>query len=274
LIALQSDPEGTTVVAIHRTEGRVFLSCFRKLPDGTFRSRLKTLLASSPHCWLTPVLTWGAERLVGFYGGQDLAIVDAASGMLWQWRKISRGGHVPPTSGVLLPIGAQKRPTLFANAGDKWVAYDGENKRLPATGYQWCPGVPPSSSIKSPTISSRFAPPLLEIAGLDENGAVFAARFHADEESIELLSSQVTTTNGGYRAAALASPGMVVAVSADRVDWLDAAGDRFRTVGKLDLAIPSAVACFAIQSTQETLVVCSDGFVTRISGRRRIAKVR
>ena len=119
-------------------------------------------------------------------------------------------------------------------------------------------------------ISSRFAPPLLELLGLDRNGAVHGARFHVEDGLfVELVSSQIATTPGGYLAAAFTGPTTVVAVAPRRIDWLDAAGERFRVVNKLDLAVPTAVACFALPSTRETLVVCSDGFVARVAARGR-----
>ncbi len=132
--------------------------------------------------------------------------------------------------------------------------------------------MPVSSSLKSVPLSCRYVPPLLELLGLDKNGAIHGARFHAEEGLIELLSAQVATTRGGYLAAARSGLSMVVAVAPGRIDWLECGGERFQVVNKLDIGLPAAVACFGAPSTQETLVVCSDGFVARIATPRRPSK--
>jgi tetratricopeptide (TPR) repeat protein len=270
--ALALDPEGTTVVALHRSHRQAVMSCFRKLPDGTFRSRAEARIATSPDCWLTPILPWGVERLVGFFDGQDLVIVDAASGMLWQRRQICADDGVAPRGAILVPVSSSDRPVVFTHDGPFWVGVAADGSRLPPCPYRWQPAAPVSSSLRTVPISWRFAAPLLELLGLDKNGAVHGARFHAEDGWFELVSAQFATTKGGYLAAALMGPSTVVAVATGWIDWLvDGADERFRVINTLDLGVPTAVACFAVPSTREALVVCSDGFVARVTapGRAR-----
>jgi hypothetical protein len=118
--------------------------------------------------------------------------------------------------------------------------------------------------LRSVPICSRFASPLFELLGLDNNGAVCAARFHAEDGVFELLKAQVAATEEAYLAAAFAGPTTVVAVSPQRIDWLDCSGDRFRVANRLELGVPAAIACFPLGATRAMLVVCADGFVARV----------
>ena len=267
--ALALDPEGTTVVAVHKSHRRAVMSCFRKHPDGSFRCRAEVPVSAAPDCWLTTILRCGAERVVGFFDGKLLWIVEAVSGMVWRQRQICEDASLAPRAAILLPIGSPSRMMVVTHDGALWYAVDADDRRLPPTSYRWQPALPAASSLQAVPISWRFAPPLLELLGLDQHGGVYGARFHVDDGSFELLSAQSATTQGGYLAAALAGPSTVVAVAGGRIDWLDGAGDRLRVVNTLDMGVPTTVACFAVPSSRETLVVCSDGFVARVAAPRR-----
>jgi hypothetical protein len=110
---------------------------------------------------------------------------------------------------------------------------------------------------------------VLKLAGVDQGGAVHAAEFYLDEESIQLLASRVATTEGGYLGAAHAGTNTVVAVSQKGVDWLSFHGDRFRLSQKVAIRLPLPVACFSSHS-RDALVVCSRGLVIRVAAPRRI----
>ena len=94
----------------------------------------------------------------------------------------------------------------------------------------------------------------------------------ADRGAIELVSAQVATTEGGYLAAARAGTDTVVAVARNRIDWLDRAADRFQIKAKLNVELPTAVACFPAPGAHETLVVCSDGMIAHVAPQRRARK--
>jgi hypothetical protein len=269
------DFDGTTVVIASMSADRTSsLACFRRHPDGSFRRHPETHIVPGPHGWLTPILPWGVERLVGFSDGHELLVIDAASGMLWQRVAITALAVGPPSTALLLSAGTASSPpesrfVVVTHDGSRWIVLSALGKMRYDTAYHWLPGIPASSSLPSPPISWRFVPPSLELLGLDSSGAIHAARFHAEESELELLSAQVATTPGGYLATARTGTTKLVAVSAQRIDWLDCAADRLHVVHKLDLGFPTAVACFASPSTQETLVVCSDGFVACVTAPRR-----
>ena len=73
----------------------------------------------------------------------------------------------------------------------------------------------------------------------------------------------------GYLAAARAGTDTVIAVSGNRIDWLDRSADRFHVKAKMNVDFPTAVACFPSPGTQETLVVCSDGMIAHVAPPRR-----
>jgi hypothetical protein len=255
------------------------MCCFRKQPDGTFRPSPGVRFPAMAASWLTPVLPWGVERLVGLADGQDLLIVDVASGVLWERRRIVAEGSPVPAAALLLPAGSPRRPrarwlVVLTHDGQQWIVLDEHGKLLHQTSYQWEPGVPASSTLRSVPISGWFVPPFLELLGLDKDGAVYSAHIHAEDGSVELVSEKVATTPAGYLAAARTGPNTIVAVSPNRVDWLDSGGDRFHVVDKLYLDLPLAVACYGSRSTQEALVVCSDGFIARLTAPPRTSTVR
>ena len=139
-----------------------------------------------------------------------------------------------PATAILLPSGALdesspkagswfSRMTARAGSSATWMAC---TRTL--TPFRWQPGIPGSSSLRSVPITSRFVPPCLDLLGLDANGAVHAAQFHAEDGSLELVAERVASTPGGYLAAARAGTNGVVAIAARRIDWLERAPSGFR----------------------------------------------
>jgi len=298
--ALAVDPEGQTVVALRRSHRGTLITRSLKRPDGSFRSRPESHLPvpdggvqrypsspilgprddaesrALPDTWLTPIVSWGVERLVGIVDGHGLLIVDAASGLHWGRLAIEPDSCNCPTTALLLATSSrngatESRLVVLTHAGPRWIVVDVKGKLLhQTTSQRWLPAAGGSSSVRSAPIAWRHVPPFLELVGLDQNGAAYAAQFYVDDGSLELLAEWVASTEGGYLAAARAGPNTVVAISWTGIDWLGHGADRFHLVHKLKLGFPTAVACFTSPTTQETLVVCSDGFVARVAAPRRV----
>ena len=133
---------------------------------------------------------------------------------------------------------------ILTHDGPRWIVVNENGELLHVTFFDWLPGLPGSSSLRSVPVAWQIVPPFVELLGLDGNGAVYGARFHGDRGAIELVSAQVATTEGGYLAAARAGTDTVVAVARNRIDWLDRAADRFQVKAKLNVELPTAVACF------------------------------
>jgi tetratricopeptide (TPR) repeat protein len=275
--ALTVAPDGQMVVALHETDRGTSMSCSVKGPDGSFRTRPEDEIPALSRSWLTPILPWGCESLVGLGDGQDLLIVYAFSGLHWGRLTLTGSPEDPPTAAILLPVGSklgtpEGRFVVLTHDGWRWIIVDPQGEPLRSTGYSWRPAVPVSSSLRCVPLAWRQVPPFLEMVGLDKNGAVYAAQFFVEDSVLELVGAQMATTEGGYLAATRCGTSMVVAMAATHIDWLSISGDRFHVFHKLHLALPTAVACFRSSSPHEILAVCSDGFVARIGAPQRLSK--
>jgi hypothetical protein len=108
------------------------------------------------------------------------------------------------------------------------------------------------------------------VTGLDAHGAVYSSQLCIEDGVLEVLSSLVATTHGGYLAASQYGHSRVVAVSADRLDWLGYRTDRFQLVRTLpEPGLATTVACFPSPTPEEVLAVLADGFVARFGAPRR-----
>jgi hypothetical protein len=163
---------------------------------------------------------------------------------------------------------------ILTHDGPRWVVCDLDGRRRTLTAFRWQPDIPVSSTLRSILITSRFVPPFLDLLGLDKNGAVHAAQFHAEDGALDLVAERVASTPGGYLAAARAGTNGVVAIAPTRIDWLDANVERFSLLRTVNVSLPSAVACFNSPTTREIVVVCADGFIARVVTPRRSSAAR
>jgi tetratricopeptide (TPR) repeat protein len=273
--SLAVDPDGQTVVVLRRSDRGAVISCCVRRPNGSFRSRPDDRLATDSQGWLTPILPWGVDWLVGVGDGHRLSILDAVSGTHRGRLTIAYSVEDPPATALLLPA-ATTRATqqdqfgVLTHLGARWILLDVHGQLLHQTAHCWRPAAPGPGGLQSVPLSWRYVPPLLDLVGLDEHGAVYSAQFSLENGRFDLLASRVATTEGGYLAATRCGTSLVVAVSRSRIDWLSNSTDRFQPVHKLNLSLPSTVACFPSSSPQEILAVGSDGFVARIAAPRRL----
>ncbi len=203
VIALAVDPQAQTLAALYESPRGLKLCCFWRRPDGSFRSRPEITLGSADRHWLTPILVLGADRLVGVSAGTSLFVFDAASGLPRQRLRIADEESDPPAAGLLLGGGpgstrSANPLTVLTHDRAHWVVLDPSDDQLSATGCRWLPPETGPHSLRSVPISSRYALPLLELAGVDRTGGLHAAEFHVDLKSVRLIASRVTTTEGGY----------------------------------------------------------------------------
>jgi tetratricopeptide (TPR) repeat protein len=295
ITALAVDPEGQTAVALRQSSRGTALSRALKRPDGSFRLRPDTYYPTSKGrapahapahttfsgpgapapgpstCWLTPVLLWGLERLVGLGQGDELLIIDASSGLIWRGLSLPHDESGPPTTAILIATGpplrnSESRLYVVTHTGPRWVLLDLDGRILcQTTSPRWLHGEPGFDSVQSAPVTWRYVPPFLEVLGLDKNAAVYAAQLYLEDESIELLTERSAATDGGILAAARCTTNKVVAVGRSQIEWLGYGADRFHVADKLKLGLPTAVACFASHATQETVVVCADGFIAHVA---------
>jgi hypothetical protein len=265
--AVATDIDGQVVVGLYTDEHRVVLAAFLRQPDGTFLRRPDFHFPASPQTFLTPVFTVGTSRLIGLAHGSELVVLEAASGLTHAHVSLRSAGHLATTA-LLLPHGEALR--ILTHSGPQWTLYDDQGQPVGRPILGWRPVGGGVTSRCSVPLSGTCLDGLVKLVGLDAHGAVHASQFWIEEGVLELLSSPVATTDGGYLAAAQTGPNRVVAVAAGRIDWLSDGSDRFQTVNSLtDQGLDKTVACFPSTSPEEVLVVATEGFISRIAVPRR-----
>ena len=234
--ALAVDPDGQAVVALRQTEHSSILSCSLRRPDGTFRTgpdgQFRAILAS----WLTPVLPWGPDWLVGLGHGRDLLIVDAASWMSRSGLSIApRRGRAPhdrtPDARRPDERSGDDRLVVLTHDGPCWVLFDSGGRELDRTeSDQWCPANPAPRPLRCVPVTWTPGSPFVELIGLDKDGAVYVSEFRVEDGRLDVSSSRAYRTDQTYLAATRFGSGSntVVAVSRTRIDWLSLRTDRFQ----------------------------------------------
>ena len=233
-----------------------------------------------------PVLPWGVEKAGRpcRRPGHPLLIVDVASGVLWE-RPADRGKR-----GRRFPAAAAPASRRLTEAAPLAGLYRAHTRRPPVdrprrTRQAAAPDVlsvgarrsGTSSTLRSVPISGWFVPPFLELLGLDKSKTGRSTRHTfmprtARSRSWCLKRSRRLPQATWRRLAPVRTPSWPCRRIGS--DWLDSGGDRFHVVDKLYLDLPLAVACYGSRSTQEALVVCSDGFIARLTRAPRTSTVR
>jgi len=102
----------------------------------------------------------------------------------------------------------------------------------------------------------------VEIVGIGEGGTLGWLDLQA--RGIEVASCCVSAP-GPFRAATLAGPGLIAAVTTDGVVWLRASPQGIRELSRRRISMPPPIACFAHEPTREVIVVAADGSLVRIA---------
>lgn len=265
--AIEVRPDGQTLAVFRAARSKQgTLSAYVKNPDGSYTLSLATKIADTVDPWLTPVLATDGEDLVGLWDGEALYFLEMTSLQ-------SKGSLVlptqdeSPTAALLVPrpIRPGSEFAVFVHDGHGWSLHDPFGKGRRPTGLLWRPALPEPSTLRSVPVSWSFgAGGHIEVAGLGSHGTLHWAAFQAEDDQLTLLASNTDARLGGYLAAAVVRPGLVVGVTRTRVEWLRCGGDRFSFSFSTELSIPSAVACYASRRTGQLIVVCDDGFIARV----------
>jgi hypothetical protein len=252
------------------------LSCAVRRPDGSFRPRpTSDFPGLTEEGWLTSILPWGVDWLVGLGFGRDLLILEAVSGTPWKIVPLfpDTEEEEPPSAAILLPLGSLQPPgddglAVLAHQGPRWLLVAVDGRRLGISEPIWRPGTSGPRRSRSPLLALRYVPPRLELVGLDQHGAVHAIVFDLAAGRLEFEAPRVATTEGGYLAATLCGIDTVVAVAPRRVDWFSSTTNRLRLTRNLTVCLPLTTACFPASSPQEVLAVGSDGFIACLTAPR------
>jgi hypothetical protein len=263
-------PDGQIVVVLRHTEHGAILTTFLRRADGSFRARPDSHFSRTSRTWLTPILQADPQHFIGLGDDRDLVIIEASAGLPMAYLTLARASaesHNRRATAHLLPHGDSFR--VLTHDGPRWVLLDVEGHDLGRSEPDWQPAVGGRARRCAVPLSWAYLDGLLKVVGLDTHGALHASQLWIDEGVLELLSSPVATTQGGYLAAAQTGPNKVVGVTASRIDWLSDGSDRFQAVCSLrQQDLTDTVACFPTLSPQQVLVVSSRGLVAQIDAPR------
>ena len=267
--ALAVDPDGQAVVALRQTEHASILSCSLRRPDGTFRTGTDGHFPSILASWLTPILPWGTDWLVGLGHGRDLLIVNAASWMSRSGLTIAPPEAEPPTTALLIPAGplsdpADDRLNVLTHDGPCWVLFDSGGRELDRTeSEEWCPANPTPRPLRCVPVTWIPGSPFVELIGLDKDGAVYVSEFRVEGRRLDVFSRAVqdgADVPGGHPVRVRFQHGRRRVSNADRLAQLET--ERFQPARSLPSpSLSTAVACYYSNSPEEILVVFADGTV-------------
>ena len=265
--ALAVDPEGQAVVTLRQTESSAILSCSLRGPDGVFRSGPETHLSGCLGSWLTPILPWVPEWLVGVGYGRELIVVDAVT---WLFRaSLSIGPMLgePSRTALLVPAVPPSGPPddrflVLTHDATCWVLLDSGGRELDRYQSAWCPADSPARPLRSAPAIWTSGLPIVDLVGLDKEGVVYLSEFRVMDGRLMVTESHSAHSDQVYLAATRAGSGSntVVAVSRTRIDWLSLKGNRYQPTRSLPCpGLSPAVGCFSMIAPDEILVVFVDG---------------
>ena len=204
---------------------------------------------------------------MGLWDGWELSLLHVASLEIGGRLKI--GGHEsPPTAALLVLWSEDDDFGAIMHCDWEWCfVWERETTRH-GSGHTWQPSQPETSSL---CVASWVGsdPEHLEVAGLSDSGTLHWAAFHFGDGNLDLVAANVATNETGYLetgylAATIVRPGLVAGVTRSRIDWFRSGASKFTLRSSTDMAIPSTVACFPSRRTSELIVVCRDGFISRV----------
>jgi hypothetical protein len=124
----------------------------------------------------------------------------------------------------------------------------------------WMPQTPRGSTLRAiPFDWLQWMDWRVSLVGLGETGSLLWSELDLADGTAEPFL--FPGRGDSYLAATIVRRGLVAAVAPKRVEWLEASAGEVSVRAKQEVAIPSAVACFALEDTGELAVVTLDGWV-------------
>jgi tetratricopeptide (TPR) repeat protein len=262
--SLATDPEGEHLVVLRaHPRGRGVVSAYARQPDGSYKLMLGMPLDDLAEPWLTPVLRSPVGHAFGLWDGQTLNVLEAGNLAIAGRLSLNEPAQAP-SAGLLFDIGGEPDwpYRVFIHDGWQWSLFDSRGELAQKSGVTWRPATIAQSPLRSSPLcwSGNVADDLV-LAGLDATGTLHWSRVHEGN----VIAGYSAGTPGGYMAAAVVRDDLVAAVGRGRVEWLRCGANRFNLWRTTDAAVPHAVASFDSPQTGELVIVCSDGFVARLS---------
>ena len=172
------------------------------------------------------------------------------------------------SSGLLVPMIEDRRQAvlLLMDADLVWcraIPGDPTEQAMKGTSWSWGPAVVQGTSLLAPP-ASWLQNDNLELAYLNEAGVIRWVKLCLDDSSPRVAATCTwSKVDTGYRAAAIVRPGLVAAVTANRIEW-KTPNSKHGDPGETRADLSGALAAFVSQPTGELLIVCGDGDLVRV----------
>lgn len=242
---------------------RAVLAGYSRRPDGTFQMAEGRSERRAEHIRLASWISDTKEPIVG----------------LWQDGRVSllRGPGLIPVGRVqmddaeteteawpmLVPVPGHEVPmVVLVESSGRWTFGTIDGGVIGTRGVGWSPTVPKVTALSQPQAAVMAAGrSRVEIAGVGEGGSLFRTvlEFTEQEQAPVVVTTNLSASDLGYRAATLVRSGRVTGVTPQSVHWLRGVSTRFSRLATADHALPQVVSCHALHRTSDLLLVSRDG---------------
>jgi tetratricopeptide (TPR) repeat protein len=163
-----------------------------------------------------------------------------------------------PAAGVYLP---NNKLFLF---GDNSIASYKEKARYTLP-IGWGPSLTDSTLKHCMIAFNEPRQQRIDFAGIDYKGYLHVSELVVADAGVNIAHvTHHCSGNSGHCAVCFLRPGIVAAVTHDRIHWFRIGADGLTVLKNTPSPFVNPVACFPLSSTKELLVVCSDGTVGRV----------
>ncbi|MDR3636277.1 MAG: tetratricopeptide repeat protein [Isosphaeraceae bacterium] len=268
--ALATETTGRTLVVLRsHSNGIGVLAHYQRRLNGSYRELHGTGVERLSAPLLTQVLTLKGEDMIGVWDGDSLSFLSIPSFAKMGGLAL---GKLPRRITAAFLIRSLESPegwAIFCRTDEGWREDDPLAGRHAGANADWEPCVIDESTLRTPPLSllvlsenaDRF-----HVVGLGKLRSLYwseVVRSPGVAPSFQTISPPTPT--GGFQAATLLPTGHLAGLSRTSVTWFRRGAGKAEIIDTHQVALPSAIACFASHPTRELIVVCRDGFIARVS---------
>lgn len=265
--AIGADRQAKLIYVLSQTDTGTALDCFDSDRSGRF-SRAGTLGMDEPHsngqCYLQDTASFVDGDYYVTLSAPDVRIT-LRGGNLISVPERRFLDHGEPTH--LLAEGAggwrwdwKGREVRFLEPGQAWDMNSLQSDWLPRQAMKGATVLRSSVDWLTP------GPGHLELAGLDDNLALYWSAFDCSQRGSHLSRTAVARETANYVTVCLSAPGSLIAATADNeVHWLRRNGPNLERWAQTSVRVPARiVALLSPQLNAEVLAILKDGTAVRI----------
>ncbi len=272
IVSLATNDRGDRLIALSiESDQQRFLSSFTVSEKG-FDSPVRQPVSCSGAGWLTPISDHGTSSRVGFWNGECLAILWSQD-LLPLGRTVVRNADEPVRAALLVP---KRFPSPIAAKfaewadeclflGDRMICFGPSGEGVADLHLGWRPASRLRGLCSPPPLSwhCRYNG-TLEFAGVDEDESIHWTEVDTSDSTHPFVSDGASTTQKGYRTAALVRSGLIAGVYDRGIDWLRRQQHRLLPSSATLVPLVDAVACAVSPPTRQLLVICRNGSLVRV----------